>query len=74
MPEAGHLEIRKSILYAGEEAAWLLRASTTDRWSSGMPGIHWIALGSVMTALRIPINGPKMLRGPTRARFVLASP
>jgi hypothetical protein len=39
-----------------------------------MPGIHWIALGSDMTALRIPINGPKMLRGPTRARLVLASP
>jgi hypothetical protein len=39
-----------------------------------MPGIHWIALGSVMTALRISINGPRMLRDPTRAKFVLASP
>jgi hypothetical protein len=26
-----------------------------------------------MTALRIPINGPKMLRDPTRVKFVLAS-
>jgi hypothetical protein len=39
-----------------------------------MPGIHWIALGSIITALRILINSPKMLQGPMRARFVLASP
>jgi hypothetical protein len=45
-----------------------------DRWSSAIPGAHWIALGSVITALKIPINGPKMLRDPTRAKFVLPSP